>query len=67
MLIKYVHASAPPEVRVCTTEKTYRNCIGIIRGLGGDLSQATWDKNELLRFKSDLKQGIILSYEEVSA
>ena len=62
MRITYVHASAPDEVRICDTEKTYHNCIGFIRGLGGNLSQETWDKNELTRFKSDQLRGIILSY-----
>ena len=62
MKIKYVHASAPREERVYDTEKSLRNCIGFIHGLGGNMTQEMWDQNELLWFESDRMQGTILSY-----
>lgn len=63
MKVLYVHISEPKREKVYDTEKSLRNCRGLIEIVFGDTkTQEEWDKEELSRFERDKSRGVILSY-----
>ena len=60
MIIEYIHASAPDEIRHHDTEKTLRNNSFI------KMSQEQFDEFEFGRFAADAKSGLIISFKIIS-
>lgn len=60
MIVEYIHASNPDEIKTYDTEKALRKnpCI--------KMSQQQFDEFELRNFARDLKKGLVISYRIIS-